>query len=273
MPGLVRILEEGQRAQNRAVPVRPFRRHLNVLRREQPRAHIRHHLGDVALLLRRHAADIVFGVKRPGDLRAQERADRLAANPAHDLAQQIALIMDVIGRPGAGLPQGLLILQRLHIGLAVEHAAGIQPVVGEHRNSGGVIEDMTDEDPVLAVLREFRPVGRDRRIDIDLAAVDQHVEADAGDALGDRHHADRGMGVPRLGLVAVAIAAPQIDHRLAVDDHRNGRTRLVLDPVILLEGLEHRLKARITLPPNWKRRPPRLDQLIHLHRKVSLELL
>ncbi len=63
---------------------------------------------------------------------AHERADGPAGDAAHDLAEQEALVVDVIGGARAGLPQRLLHFERLHISLAVEQAAGPHRIVGEH---------------------------------------------------------------------------------------------------------------------------------------------
>ena len=83
-----------------------------VLGREQPRAGVGQHFGDVRLLLLVHPADVVFGVERLGDVLLEERADGHAGHPAHDLAEQEALVVHVVGRAGARLPQRVLHLER-----------------------------------------------------------------------------------------------------------------------------------------------------------------
>ncbi len=236
-PGLVRILAEGQVAQGLGG--------FGVLGREQARAHVRDHLGAAVLVDAQHVADEVVGVQRPCDLALQEGADGLAGDPAHDLAQQIALVVDVVGGLGPRLPERLLLLERLHIGFPVEHGARVELVGGQDGDGGGVVQDVADQDAFLAVLGELRPVAGHRRVELHQPAVQQHVEADGGDPLGHRHHADQGVPLPGAGAILVGEAAPEIDHRPPVQGHRHGGAQLVLEAVVLQEGLDDALEPGI----------------------------
>ncbi len=122
-----------------------------------------------------------FYLQAPVTSRSQEGADAgLAGDPAHDLAQQEALEVDVVGGLGARLPQRLLYLQSLHIGLAVEHRPGPQRVGGQHRNGRPVVEHPAHQDPILAVLGELRPIGGDRFVEVHRPRSSSMLEGDGG---------------------------------------------------------------------------------------------
>src|SRR5690606_32353517 len=249
VPRLARVLQEGEAAQHGAVlPAFGGGRlvgHGLVLGREQPRAGVGQHFGDVRLLLLVHPADVVFGGERTGDVVLEERADGHAGYPAQDLAAQETLDVHVVGGARARLPQRVLHLERLDVGLVVVEPARIHRVVGQYRDRRGVVEHHAHGDRVLAVLRQLGPVGGDTLVRIDQAAVYRHVEADAGDALGDAHHAHGRVLVPLLRPVCARPAAPQVDHGCAVEDYRAGGAELFLDAEILGEGLEHRREALV----------------------------
>ena len=92
------------------------------------------------------------------------------------------------------------------------------------------------EHAFLAVLREFRPVFGYRFVGVDNTAVDQDIERHAGDALGDRHHADNCVLVPRLRVVGIAVAAPEINDLLSIDIDRGRGTDFFFENIVLGEG-------------------------------------
>jgi hypothetical protein len=103
-----------------------------------------------------------------------------------------------------------------------------------------MVEDPADEKPRLAVGGELRPIAGDRRVEVDEAAVDQHVDTGRGDALADRHAiADRVLE-PALRAGGVAITAPEVDDRLAADRDRDRCANLFAKHEILGEGLPYR---------------------------------
>ena len=67
----------------------------------------RDHLRDAVVVLRRRA-DVEVGAERSRDLLREERADRLAGDPAHDLADEVALRDRVVAGRRARLPPRLL---------------------------------------------------------------------------------------------------------------------------------------------------------------------
>ncbi len=89
---------------------------------------------------------------------AQERPDGLAGDAAHDLAEQEALMVDVIGGVRADLPQRLLLLERFDDRFAIEHRARPERIRGQHRHGRGVVEKMPDERLLLAVPPVLGPV-------------------------------------------------------------------------------------------------------------------
>ncbi|CAN5437127.1 hypothetical protein BH23ACT3_BH23ACT3_19610 [soil metagenome] len=78
----------------------------------------------------------------------------------------------------------------------------------------------------LAVLGELRPVARDRFIDVDPSARMGDRDRRRGHPLGGGEHGDQRVALPRQLLDPVAVAAPQIDHLVAVAVERAGRTDL-----------------------------------------------
>ena len=60
------------------------------------------------VVLRLGQADVEVGAQRPGDLGGEPGPDGGAGDPAHDLADQVALGDGVVARRGAGLPPRLL---------------------------------------------------------------------------------------------------------------------------------------------------------------------
>ena len=59
----------------------------------------------------------------------EERPDGLAGHAAHDLAEQEALMVNVVGGVGAGLPQRLLHLERFHDRFTIEEPARPERIV------------------------------------------------------------------------------------------------------------------------------------------------
>ena len=268
VPRLVRVLEEGEAPEHRAVlPAlcrRRLVRHGLVFRREQPRLGVGQHFGDVALFPGVHPADPVFRAERPGDVLAQERPDGHARHPPHDLTQEEALVVHMVRGAGARLPQRLLHFQCPDVGRVVEESAGIHRVGGQHRDCRAVVEAPAHQDVFLPVLRELGPVVRDRLVDVDQALLDHFVEANAGHTLRDAHHADGRMLVPFLRAVGIRPAAPHIDHGFAVEHGRSRGAQLFLDLEILDERVNRGLKIRLEPPANPIAAAARLDRLVQL---------
>ena len=105
-----------------------------------------------------HSADVVLGVQRRRDFLAQERADGLAGDAAHDLAEQEALMVHVIGGLRADLPERRLLLERFDDRFAIERRAGPERIRRKHGHGRGVVEEMPHERLFLAVAAVLGPV-------------------------------------------------------------------------------------------------------------------
>jgi hypothetical protein len=176
-------------------------------------------------------------------LLAQERPGRQAGDSTDHLADQVAVGGGVIAVRGAGLPTG---------GLRSEGGDDAVPVVGRHTSghvgqAGGVVEEVLHEHALLAVLAELRPVGGDRRLRVELAAVDEHVPAQAGEPLGGGGDHDDGVPVPRPGFRRIRPAAPEVDDGLALDRDRHRGPDLVEQIPVGGERRSHTLEARIAV--------------------------
>jgi hypothetical protein len=86
---------------------------------------------------------------------------------------------------------------------------------------------VADQDVLLALGGELRPVPGDRRVDVQLAPVDQHQGRQAGHGLGRRPDVGDGLLGPRDGPRLVAKSAPQVDDDLAVDVQDQGRAQFL----------------------------------------------
>ncbi len=171
-------------------------------------------------------ADVEVGSQWPGHLLPEEGAHRLAGDPANDLADQIPLGHGVVARHGAGLPPGLL---------GREQGGGFLPVIkvlDRHRfgpawQPGGVAQDVAEQNTSLLATRpELRPVAGHRRVEVELAGVDQHQGAQGGHGLGGRPDVGDGVALPRHGAGGVDPAAPDVDDQFVVEHDRNRRSEI-----------------------------------------------
>ena len=104
---------------------------------------------------------------------------------------------------------------------------------------------MADENTLLAVLGELRPVGGDRCIQIDLPAVGQNMDAQRAQALGDRIENAHGVFVPRTGARVVPMAPPQIDDFFTLVIDANGTAYLAVFGEVALQRFTHGGEGRI----------------------------
>jgi hypothetical protein len=152
-------------------------------------------------------------LQRLGDLLAKEGSQRGAGEPAHDLADQIALSDRVVTGPRTGRPEGRL---------GGEKARHLLPVVEvlvadrflPPRQSRSVAHQVADLDVRLAVGGELRPVAGDRGVEIELAAISQNESAKRRHRLGRRIDVDDHILLPGSALRGVGKAAPKVDDRL-----------------------------------------------------------
>jgi len=128
----------------------------------------------------------------------------------------------VVGADDARLGARLLLgEQRGHGGPVVELLE--RELLGPGREPGRVAEDVPDEHAALAGGGELGPVRRHGGVQVDRSAVGQQQDAQRGHGLGRGPHGGDGVSLPRDGAGRVGVAAPEVDHRLAVDvDGRGG---------------------------------------------------
>ena len=142
-----------------------------------------------------------------GHLVGEERAERLAGDPAHELPDQEPEGDAVVDVLGARLPQRLLRLEcpddRIPGARVLERQRSV-----DDRQAGLVREQPAHRDPVLAVGAELRPVLDHRSVQIELAALGQQVGADRGSALGRGCDGGDGVLVPRSVRLAIGAGRP-----------------------------------------------------------------
>ena len=157
-----------------------------------------------------------ISVERSGDLRGEEVPDAAVGDPADQLADQEALGERVIADRGSRLP--LRSGRREPVGRrgpVVELGHPALPV----RQSRGVRQHVPDQHSLLACRCELRPVPGHRGVRVQQPAVHQDQRAQRGHRLGHREDVDDRVALPGSGVVCVRVAAPDVDHRLARDEH------------------------------------------------------
>ena len=113
---------------------------------------------------------------------------------------------------------------------------------------------MARGDRLLAVAGELRPVARHRRIDVERAAVDEHVGAQRRHRLRRREDVDDGVALPRARARRVGMTAPQIDDRRAVARRRKRGADLTPGREVRCKRLAHRFEPRRAVAVNCARR-------------------
>ena len=233
-----------------------FRRVVIERHRPLPAGAREHRIGILRRLLRprdelgaareiaRIDAELKIDAERRGDLVAIELTEALGRDAADDLADEKAERSDVIGGLRARRPDRRLRRQRLGHRLPIIDRARPK-IVGQERQAAAMIEHPADEQRFFAVRGEFRPVARNRRVEIDLAAIDQHMQAGRGHCLADRHGVADRVLFPGLRLRDVAKSAPEIDDHAAVDGEREARPALFAAREIIGESVPHGGEFRI----------------------------
>ncbi|CAM5708220.1 hypothetical protein SCALM49S_05437 [Streptomyces californicus] len=91
---------------------------------------------------------------------------------------------------------------------------------------GPVREEVADQDALLAVRLELRPVGGDRCVQVDLSALVEHERDGAAMPLPAERTIWTVSTAPRLGAVDVPRTGPQVDDLVSVAVDGDGRTPL-----------------------------------------------
>src|SRR5258707_10542529 len=110
---------------------------------------------------------------------------------------------------------------------------------------------MANLDVLLAVCREFGPIGGDGRGQFDEAAVDQHQGGQTGDRLGGRPHVDDGVFGPRARPCGVLEAAPHVDDNFTVDVYGDACADLLAGGDVVGERAAERVKPLVAVSVNY----------------------
>jgi hypothetical protein len=122
-------------------------------------------------------------------------------------------------------------------GRPVQHGAWGQP--SAHGGQPGLVgEQLADGDRVLARGGELRPVGRDRRVEVELALAGQAGGAGRDQALADREHVHQRVGLPAAALLLVGPAAVEVRDDSVVDHHADRGAEFAAFGEIGAEGVE-----------------------------------
>ena len=168
----------------------------------------------------RRRADVEVGAERSRDFVREERADRRARDPAHDLTDEIALRDRVIAGRRARLPPRLLRGQQRGRLVPVVQVVGLHRLLPA-RQSRAVTQEMANLDALLAILLELGPVASDGRVQVELASVREHERAQRSHGLRRRPDVDDRVLLPRLCARLVDMPAPDVDHEVAVVHDRH----------------------------------------------------
>src|SRR5262249_6397260 len=105
---------------------------------------------------------------------------------------------------------------------------------------------MPNLDPLLAGRREFRPVLRNRRIEIEFATLSEHQCRHRSHRFCGREVVDDAVGLPRARTRLVDEAAPDGDDGFAADEDSGRRADVLSDPEMGRELIADTLEPRIT---------------------------
>ena len=177
-------------------------------------------VGDAVVLARREA-DEEIRIERLGHLAGEPAPDALARDAADDLTDEVTLRHRVIARCGARLPPRCLLGQPCDAELPVGQVLGGQGLLPTAQ-AGGVPHDVAHLNALLAVGAELGPIVGDGRVEVELLTVVQHEGDEERHGLGGGPDVGERVAFPRPRLVLVGPAAPDVDHRLAVEEDGNG---------------------------------------------------
>ncbi len=191
--------------------------------------------------------------ERLGQLVVEERAEAATIDPAHHLADQVAVGERVVAVGDTGLPVGRLHLERVDHRLPRHHLVARQLGV-DGGETGLVAEQPAHGDLLLARLAELGPVGDDRRVDVEQPALREQVGAGRGGALRRREHDLQGVVVVRRAGV-VADTAPEVDDLGAVDVERVARPDLAVLLEVVRERVAYAFESRLDVSSDFDAHP------------------
>jgi len=164
-------------------------------------------------------------VERFGDLLAEERAQRAAADTPHDFSDEVPEGQGAVAVARARMPQRLLCGQRVDHEIPVTQSS-IGNRLAQRGHTRLVVEQLANGNRFLSVLAELRPVRRDRRVDVELAARGKDVRAQCDATLRARPDDADGVLGPGSFRSGVGDATPEIDDGLSVDGDADRRADL-----------------------------------------------
>ena len=199
--------------------------------------------------LRRHSDVVVERLQVVGDF-AQECTRRHSVYASDEFTRNKAHRHGMIRRHSArGPPRGLGSDGGSHR-IPVIQRIGSKPA-RDPGHSRTVLEHMAHAHGFFAALREFRPIARDRCIEIDASAIGEHVNQQCRHRFDDRHHADERICSPRLSARAVAPTAPEVDGEPPVLPYRNCGAVLIATREVIGEGFAYARVAAVASPREW----------------------
>ncbi len=179
--------------------------------------------------------------------------DQLADRPSHGDR--------VVAAARAGRPESRLGGNaRDHLFVVVE-ATGSDGTA-QVRHADAVVECHLHARLFLAAGAELRPVIGDERVEVEHAAVGEHVRTQCHRPLGRGEHGTQGVLLP-VGPVARHAATPQVDHGLSLECDRTARTDFVARIEVLDEGLGDLAETAVHAATDPPCRRDDVDLLIH----------
>src|SRR5712692_10750977 len=239
----------------RRIQERLSRRRVGILARVREDIHLpgrwrlrRDHLA-AAHVVALVESDMAIDPERCGDLVVEIRADALAGDTANYLSDEPSVSQCMIAMLRPRLPERLLGGERRDHRIPVEDRLARERLANS-RQTRAMVQQLPHRYPVLAMLREFRPVTRDRRVKIEQTLVGQAMSAYRGHPLGGREDGDDRVARPWARARLVGVTAPQVDDHLAIDAYGNGGAVLVALVEIFGERSFHAREARIAVSFN-----------------------
>src|SRR6266851_647530 len=194
-------------------------------------------------------SDMAVNPKRRRDLVFEIRTDAFAGDAPNHFANQPSVSQCMIAMLRPRLPERLLGRERRDHRIPVEDRLARKHLANS-RQTRAMVQQLPHRYPVLAMLREFRPVTRDRRVKIEQTLVGQAMSANRGHPLGGREDGDDRVARPWARARLVGMTAPQVDDHLAVDAYGNGGAVLVALVEIFGERSFHAPEAWIAVSFN-----------------------
>ena len=184
--------------------------------------------------------------ERAGHLVREERPERSAVDPSHELAHEPAVADRVVAEGGPRLPgqgcrgePGRDLIGAMPPRLVV--AAHEIPVPGEGRKPERVAEDLADQRPVLSLRGELGPVHGHGDVHVHQAAVGQDLGHQGCCPLRHREQEDERVLRPRA--IRRRHPRPQVDHAVAPHVCAELGPHLAPDGEVLPERVDNRFEA------------------------------